>query len=58
MIKAVIIDDEKDARFLLRNMLEKKLSHKIKLLGEADDVGLVFRRPLKPERIGFLGKGD
>ena len=39
MITAVIIDDEKDARFLLRHMLEKKLGHKIQVLGEADDVG-------------------
>lgn len=42
MIKAVIIDDERDARFLLRNMIEKKLSHKIQLLGEADDVDTGF----------------
>lgn len=39
MITAVIIDDENDARFLLRNLLEKKFGHKIRLLGEADDVG-------------------
>ncbi len=38
MINAVIIDDEKDARFLLRNQLEKKHKKKIKVLGEADDV--------------------
>jgi len=39
MITAVIVDDEKDARFLLRNLLEKRFGHKIRLLGEADDVG-------------------
>lgn len=39
MIKAVIIDDEKDARFLLRNMIEKKMGSKIEVIGEADDVG-------------------
>ena len=38
MIQVVIIDDEKDARFLLTNFIEKKLSHKLKIVGEADDV--------------------
>ncbi len=53
MIKAVIIDDEKDARFLLRNMIEKKLSDKIELLGEADDVdtGLELVNTVNPELI-------
>jgi len=53
MIKAVIIDDEKDARFLLRNLLEKKLSHKIQLLGEADDVdtGLELINETRPDLI-------
>lgn len=35
MIKAVIIDDEKDARFNLRRKLER---FNVKVLGEADDV--------------------
>lgn len=53
MIKAVIIDDERDARFLLRNMIEKKLSHKIQLLGEADDVdnGFELITTKKPELV-------
>jgi len=53
MIKAVIIDDEKDARFLLRNLLEKKLSHKIQLIGEADDVdtGLDLINEVKPDLV-------
>ncbi|MFT5819825.1 MAG: two-component system LytT family response regulator [Crocinitomix sp.] len=38
MIKAVIIDDEKDARFLLRNLLEKKFGKQVEILGEAEDV--------------------
>jgi len=38
MIKALIIDDERDARFLLRNLLEQKFSDKIEILDEADDV--------------------
>ena len=38
MIKAVIIDDEKDARFLLRNLLEKKFAKQVQILGEAEDV--------------------
>jgi len=53
MIKAVIIDDEKDARFLLRNLVEKKLSHKIELLGEADDVdsGIALINETKPDLV-------
>lgn len=55
MIKAVIIDDEKDARFLLRNMVEKKLGHKIQIVGEADDVdtGLELIQKAKPD-LAFL----
>lgn len=53
MIKAVIIDDERDARFLLRNLIEKKLAHKIRLIGEADDVdtGLSLVDKLKPDLV-------
>ena len=43
MINAVIIDDEKDARFLLRNLIEKKFGEQINVLGEADDVNLELR---------------
>ncbi len=38
MIKALIIDDEKDARFILRNLLERKYSEQIEIIGEAEDV--------------------
>ncbi|MCC6372434.1 MAG: response regulator transcription factor [Bacteroidia bacterium] len=38
MIKAVIIDDEKDARFLINNLLAKNFAGIITVLGEADDV--------------------
>ncbi len=53
MIKAIIIDDEQDARFLLRNLIEKKLAHSITLVGEADDVdtGLQLIHSVKPDLI-------
>lgn len=53
MINVVIIDDEKDARFLLTNFIEKKLSHKIKILGEADDVvsGIELIEREKPDLV-------
>lgn len=53
MIRALIIDDEKDARFLLRNSLEKKLADKVQILGEADDVesGYSAIQRLKPELV-------
>ena len=37
MIKAIIIDDEKDARFILRSLVEKHLSN-ITIVAEADGV--------------------
>jgi len=37
MIRSIIIDDEKDARYVLRNMLEKHFE-KITIVGEADDI--------------------
>ncbi len=53
MIKAVIIDDEKDARFLLRNQLEKKYADKIIVLDEADDVitGVDLIKKYNPELV-------
>lgn len=53
MIKAVIIDDEKDARFLLRNLITNNFMDKIRVLGEADDVdsGVDLIRREKPEVI-------
>jgi two-component system LytT family response regulator len=38
MIPALIIDDEKDARFLLKNLIEQHFNDTIKIIGEADDV--------------------
>lgn len=53
MINVVIIDDEKDARFLLTNFIEKKFSHKLKILGEADDVvsGIELIEREKPDLV-------
>lgn len=53
MIKAVIIDDEKDARFLLRNLLEKKFGNQVKILGEAEDVepGIALIEKHNPELV-------
>ncbi|HYG52038.1 MAG TPA: LytTR family DNA-binding domain-containing protein [Flavobacteriales bacterium] len=38
MIKAVVIDDEKDARFLLRDLVEKHCAGVLQLVGEADGI--------------------
>jgi two-component system LytT family response regulator len=38
MISALIIDDEKDARFLLKNLIEQHFSDTVRIIGEADDV--------------------
>lgn len=38
-IKAVIIDDERTVRELLRGNLEQEFAHLIEVVGEADDVG-------------------
>ncbi|PHR23129.1 MAG: DNA-binding response regulator [Fluviicola sp.] len=53
MINAVIIDDEKDARFLLRNLIEKKFGEQINVLGEADDVepGVALIEKHKPDLV-------
>lgn len=55
MIKALIIDDEQDARFLLRNMISKNFKNALEVIGEATDVssGITAIRKLKPE-IVFL----
>ena len=41
-IKAVIVDDEKDIRFLLRKMLEENFHEEIDIVGEADSVSQAF----------------
>ncbi len=53
MIKTLLIDDEKDARFILRNLLERKHSKQIEVIGEADDVtpGIEAIKSLKPDLI-------
>ncbi len=38
MIRTILIDDEKDARFILRNLIEKKFATQIEVIAEADDV--------------------
>ncbi len=37
-IRAIIVDDEKDIRFLLRKMLEEHFNHIIDIAGEAEDI--------------------
>ena len=53
MIKAVIIDDEQDARFLLRNQLEKKFGGQISILAEAEDIqpGIEIIEDHKPDVV-------
>lgn len=53
IIKALIIDDEKAARFLLRNLLEKKFSEYVSVVGEASDVesGLIAIEEQQPDLI-------
>ena len=38
MIKAVIIDDEEDARFMIHNLLDRHFSKSVEVIAEADDV--------------------
>lgn len=53
MIKAVIIDDEKDARFILRNLIERKFESKLTVTGEANDVrpGIDLIKAEKPDVV-------
>lgn len=53
MIKAVLIDDEADARFLLRNQLTTSFPDQIEIIGEAIDVssGLELLNQLKPDLV-------
>jgi len=53
MIKAVLIDDEEDARFMLRNKLENKFHDKITVVGEANSVksGIEIIKEFKPDLI-------
>ncbi|HBS87340.1 MAG: hypothetical protein A2W91_17330 [Bacteroidetes bacterium GWF2_38_335] len=38
MIKAIIIDDEKDARFLLKNLIERHFANSVQIVAEADGI--------------------
>jgi len=53
MITALIIDDEKDARFLLNNQLAKHFADTVKIVGEADGVetGIKAIKELKPDVV-------
>src|SRR6056297_1499338 len=53
MIKALIIDDEEDARFMLRSLIERHFSDKIEIAGEADSVsdGIELINRQKPELV-------
>lgn len=53
MIKALIIDDEKDARFLLKASINETFSDKIKVLGEANSVktGIKAIEKFQPDLI-------
>lgn len=53
MINALIIDDEKDARFMLRTQLAKHFTGSVTIVGEADDVqtGLQAITSLKPDVV-------
>jgi two-component system LytT family response regulator len=53
MIKALIIDDEKDARFLLRNILEHNYKDHIQVVDEADDVdsGITIIKKHQPDLV-------
>lgn len=53
MIRALIIDDEQDARFLLKNQLSRNFTNNIAVIGEADNVlsGIEAIKKLKPEVV-------
>ena len=53
MIRTILIDDEKDARFILRNLIEKKFSDQIEIIAEAEDVesGIKAIAEHKPDLI-------
>lgn len=53
MIQALIIDDEEDARFMLRSLIERHFSDTVEVAGEADSVsdGIELISRLKPELV-------
>lgn len=53
MLKSIIIDDEEDARFNLKHLLERKFADTIQVLGEADGVksGLEIIEKTQPDLV-------
>ena len=53
MIRALIVDDEEDARFMLRSLIKRHFSDQIEIAGEADSVsdGIELINRLKPELL-------
>jgi two-component system LytT family response regulator len=53
MIKAILIDDEKDARFILRNLLERNYKDRVLIVAEAEDVepGIEAIKAHKPDVV-------
>lgn len=53
MIKAVVIDDEEDARFMLKDNIEKNFADQVNIIGEANGVksGLKLIRELQPDLV-------
>lgn len=53
MIKVILIDDEEDARFMLRNNIEKKFGKHLIILAEADSVqtGIEAIEKYKPDLV-------
>lgn len=51
MIKAILIDDEADARFMLRNLLERQYKNQVEIIAEADGIssGLEVLRNHEPD---------
>lgn len=65
MINAILVDDEEDARFMLRTLLERHFQNRVRIIAEADDVDtgveavnkhrpdLVFLDIKMPQGTGF-----
>ncbi len=53
MIRTILIDDEEDARFLLKNQLNRHFKGKFEICGEADDVdeGVAAIKEHKPDLV-------
>ena len=53
MVRAVVIDDEEDARYVLRTLIEQEFNGTVKVVGEADDVvtGVALIDSTKPDLV-------